>query len=86
MARFNESLHRANTVSRSSYLTAVIDHVAICVKLPQFPDEVWFLEAAGSGVWFKNWTSAEEPGKSIKKHVGTFYNKVAVRKLKFEKT
>ena len=64
----------------------MIDHVAIVVKLKQFESEIWFLEATGDGVWFKNWTSSQYPQKSIKKHIGGFYNKVVIRRLKLERT
>ena len=45
---------------------ASLDHAAIITRLQGQEDDVWFLEATGDGVWFKNWAGTVEKRKSIR--------------------
>jgi hypothetical protein len=50
------------------------------IKFDSEPDDVFILEATGNlGVHFKRFTNSV-------KHLGTFYKKLALRQLDFERT
>ena len=56
-----------------------LDHVAIVVTKNARAGEVWLLEANANGVVLTNW-------RNIRRNIGTFYSKVVLRRLKFDKT
>lgn len=58
----------------------MIDHAAVILKFEEHPNEVFFLEAtSNNGVSLRRWSS-------IKPHLGTFYLKVVIRHIDWERT
>lgn len=58
-----------------TYTSSEFDHVGMCLRLDNYPDEVLILEATGGpGVHLTRFST-------LKFYVGTFYDKLVLRKL-----
>ena len=56
------------------------DHAAVILKFEEHPNEVFFLEAtSNNGVSLRRWST-------IKQHLGTFYLRVVIRHIDWERT
>ena len=73
---FDILLFQCNTKAAGlirTYSGSEWDHVGMCIKFDSEPDEMFILEATGNlGVHFKRFSNTL-------KHLGTFYNKLALR-------
>ena len=47
---------------------------------------MWFIEATGDGVYWRNWESDVKPEWGIKQLIGTDFSKIVYRRLKVERT
>ena len=63
-----------------AYTGSQFDHVGMCVKFDQEDaDDIFILESTGNyGVHFVRFSN-------MAKHAGTFFKKIVVRNLKFER-
>ena len=62
-----------------SYTGSDFDHIDLCIKLENDPDEVYLLSANGDGVHVKKFS------KTLR-HLGSFYSKMVFRHLDFQRT
>lgn len=70
----------ASTVSDPIWINRKTDHAAVILKFEEHPNEVFFLEAtSNNGVSLRRWSS-------IKPHLGTFYLRVVIRHIDWERT
>lgn len=79
---FDILLFRCNSTSGSvirTYTNCEFDHVAMVIRYESEPNEVFLLEAeSGNGVSIKRWSEYDD-------EPGTFYTKVALRHLEWER-
>jgi len=69
-----------STVSDPVLINRKTDHAAVILKFEEHPNEVFFLEAtSNNGVSLRRWSS-------LKPHLGTFYLRVVIRHIDWERT
>lgn len=63
-----------------TYTSCIYDHAAMVLKFEEHPNEIFFLEAtSNNGVSLRRWSS-------IKPHLGTFYMRVVLRHIDWDRT
>lgn len=80
MASSSAHILAASTVSYPFWINCKTDHAAVILKFEEHPNEVFFLEAtSNNGVSLRRWSS-------LKPHLGTFYLRVVIRHIDWERT